>query len=162
MTARIPNQVRRQVLGELALHERTTLKAIGRRYGLSRQTLSRLRAELPLRGLSDKMPLEAKRLHVITNTVGNTVDAAGSAMSTQRMGELELQLLEQTRRIAELQSRVATLERYTVELPPGLIAELDMAAAKRGGSYSRHDFARPAVRHWIKLHPDAFDDSIRH
>lgn len=46
MTAKLSPSVREQVLADLRVREMFGLKAIGRRHGVSRQTLARLRAEL--------------------------------------------------------------------------------------------------------------------
>ncbi|MGB6451018.1 MAG: helix-turn-helix domain-containing protein [Steroidobacteraceae bacterium] len=46
MSARVPDETRARILADLAARERFTMKAIGRRHGVSRATLWRLRDEL--------------------------------------------------------------------------------------------------------------------
>src|SRR6185437_12568666 len=87
MSAKLSAKLRYFLRIELQAQERYrvaySMKAIQERHGVSRQTLSRLRAELLREGLRDKTSLEAKRLTA-------TADASCAPSSNQPMTDAEL------------------------------------------------------------------------
>lgn len=141
---KLSKKLREQLLAELTQHERLTLKAIGCRHGVSRQTLSRLRAEV-LRRLRGKMPQEAKCLI-------ETADASAAEVSTLAMIDVQRRRLEA--RITELERRLAETESESVRLPRELLAIVDEASLARG--VDRRIYARAAIEDWMAVHPALF------
>lgn len=140
MSARLSAKQRKLLLVELRAHEGYTMKAIGQRHGVSRQTLSRLRAELLLEGLSGKMSLEAKRPKL-------SADERHPSRSNASMTDAEIR-----EKIEQLERRADVFHRSSVEIGANLVAILDAAAAERGTT--RHHLAASAVRAYLAQNPD--------
>lgn len=153
MSARLSNKTRKLIFAELQAHEGYSLKAIAHRHKVSRQTLSRLRAELLLKGLSYKMPLEANRVNVITNIRGKAVDAPGSAVETSNMTDAQVR-----EKLAELDRRATAYEQLSVEIGADTVAVLDAIARKE--NTTRHAIAAFAMLKWVTArYPDMLTDS---
>jgi hypothetical protein len=143
MSARLSKRVRQQLLNELGMHDRYQLKAIGARHGVSRQTLSLLRAERVRKPLRGKMPTAPATGHF-------DHEASLSPESTTNMTNDEMR-----NRIAELERRADAFTARSVELLPEAIAALEIVAAERGTT--RDAIARWGLREWmIAMRPELF------
>jgi len=144
MSAKLSAKLRYFLRIELQAQERYrvaySMKAIQERHGVSRQTLSRLRAELLREGLRDKTSLEAKRLTA-------TADASCAPSSNQPMTDAEL-----APRIAEIERRLDARDRGSVDIGEKLVALLDETAARQ--NTTRDHLAASAVHRWLRDNTD--------
>lgn len=143
MSAKLSAKLRKALLNELLAHERYiaafSMKAIQQRHGVSRQTLSRLRAEL----LSGKVPPAVrKRALEAKCRAAESDDRIVPRSNSNMMTDAQVQ-----EKLAELERRADAFDRRSVEVGEETVALLDLAARKL--NTTRDFVATSALRRWL-------------